>query len=319
MASASANLARLRKLLGEDGASTLTHAPLNRVVTAHQSYEPQAIPFMLLFGTVHDKSTGRPGQIWVLFYPPAEDDGAAAVEFHSYDAISDTSFRFDKQNICSVTTEVAPAFKTPKRSSKAKYEALAKYYFLEKLASMECQEGGTVELQVDIRIGQSLLDALKSVCIKFKKHAESQIPVRESRSMSATLLSDPDGVARPMSASPELGKPFVLLPPRIASRARDEIDHTDKVNALADLRTKEAEIDVATEDIEKEMETLQESRPKINEELQQLERELGIKREHKMEIAAQREDFFKDMSLAEAFELGREVERNRHKKRQRLS
>ncbi|EFQ88031.1 hypothetical protein P3342_002621 [Pyrenophora teres f. teres] len=319
MSTASVNLTRLRKLLGESAASTLIHAPLDRIVTKHQFHEPNAISFMFLFGTIIDKSTGRSEEVWILFYPPAENNGAAVVEFHAYDAASNTSIRFEKQNICTMITEVAPAFKTPKRSSKAKYEALAKYYFLEKLASMESQEGGAVELQAEVFLSQTLLDALKTVCIEFKKHAESQIPTRESRSLSATLIGDPDRVAQLLSAAPEPGTPFVKLPPHLALRPRAETFHADKIDVLVDLRIKEAEIDAATEDAKKELSKLQEARAELQRELQKLEQGLENNREDKMKIVAQREEFLKGMSLVDVFDLGSEVERTRPEKRQRLT
>jgi len=209
MAVASANLARLRELLGEPTASTLVYTPLDYVVASPQTHERFAISFMFLFGTIQDKSTGRQERIWVLLYPPRENNGPAELQFQSYDATSGTCNRFANENISTMMMEIAPAFKF-KRGSRAKYESLAKYYFLEKLAS---QKGDVEELQVEMYISRGMLDGLKNACTEFKKQSETEMPFREPLSDSVTLLGDPDEAA----CSPRSEFSLVILTPK-ASR-----------------------------------------------------------------------------------------------------
>jgi len=234
MAVASANLVRLRELLGEPTASTLGYTPLDLVVNSPQTHDPFAISFMFQFGTLQDKSTGLQEKIWVLLYPPVVNNGPAELQFQSYDATSGTCNRFANENISTIMMEVAPAFRF-KRGSRAKYESLAKYYFLEKLAS---QTDDLEELRVEMYISRGMLDALKNACTEFKKHSESQMPVRESRSDSVTLLGDPDEVTR----SPKSEFSLVILTPKVpravsSTRAMSHLAlflrNTDNCSALS--------------------------------------------------------------------------------------
>lgn len=137
MSVATTNLAQLRKELGTEGEALLDHAPYKDIVVESQHYDPHAIPFRFLFGYIPERWTNRQQEVWVLLYPPTKQGGHPEVQFHSGGTGRGEFAKHDDANIGTTVASIAVAFKTLKKASKSKYVALAKYYYLRRLAGVE--------------------------------------------------------------------------------------------------------------------------------------------------------------------------------------
>lgn len=191
MAVATVNLAQLRTQLGPQSQTLLDHAPYQEIITAPQLYDSRAVSFKFFFGYIPEKITKKPQKVWVLLYPPSRIAGPAEVQFHSCDPETGEFAKHDDGNISSTVTEFAPAFKNPKKASKGKHVALAKYYYLEALAALETQSGRANELAIPIPISRTFVDSLKAACREFEE-AKAKVLNLALRSPPATLAGDQD-------------------------------------------------------------------------------------------------------------------------------
>lgn len=198
---ASANLAKLREELGEPVASSLHYAPLDKLIIKSQHHEPDAISFMLLFGHVRQQWMENKQEVLIILYPPSDEGRKAEVFFHSYDDATKNKEWHHSQNICS-TADIAAAFKMPKKASQSKNVALAKYYFLERLAAEEARNNGISELKFPLIVNKSFLEGLKLACREFENEAKntparfdrqphtSLAPEMNSQSSDTTIIGD---------------------------------------------------------------------------------------------------------------------------------
>jgi hypothetical protein len=173
MYSAAENLKLLRNELGEQ-AHLLQHPPLNQVRTAKLSIheDPLAVSFKIAFGYIEEKN-GLPGgdrqQVWIKLYPAAKPGARAEIQFHTYDTKGAYVCRQDSESIGNDASGYTRAFRLPNKSRwiKSKLQALAKYYFLVKLAEI----GDAVDAkksQFGIAVGKTFKDDLKAVCREFE-------------------------------------------------------------------------------------------------------------------------------------------------------
>jgi hypothetical protein len=220
---ASKNLAELRRQLGEPVTSSLRYAPLDKLITKPQTHEQEAISFALVFGHVRKQWTEGQEEAWILLYPPTKEGGQARIEFVSYDEATDEFEKHDGQNISS-TAEHAAAFKMPKKASRGKFVALARYYFLEKLAAVEAENNGLCELKFPLPVNKGLLDSLKTACCEFEDEAkkalarsdkQSHAPpsaIFDSQDSDTTIMADAPPVLQKQTQGPR------VVPVRAAPR-----------------------------------------------------------------------------------------------------
>lgn len=186
---ASANLAELRKQLGEPLVAFLDKLPFHDV--AHrQVHEPKAISFMLELGSIPSRSPAKQEKVWIVLFPPTQDS-QSRVHFYSWEAEPEEWVIHDGQNICAAVTDYTPAFKMSKKPSRAKCTALAKYYFL-KILAIEENENGICELKYPLPVNKSFLNDLKSACSEVKDEIKVTPSSRQSRASSVTLVNTQD-------------------------------------------------------------------------------------------------------------------------------
>jgi hypothetical protein len=207
MFSATENLRLLKTALG-DQAHLLQHPPLDRLITAPLGNDDQAISFKLKFGAIRAKKVGKAmgsspetsdseqeftidseQNVWIHLYPATKPGERVEIQFHAYDSKGAHVARHDGENIGKVVTGCTTAFAFPKkcRWTRPKLVALAKYYFLRKLA-----DTGTAEdkkkLQFGIPITRSFKDDLKTVCREFQEEA-SRVNTNAARVVSGEQYS----------------------------------------------------------------------------------------------------------------------------------
>jgi hypothetical protein len=105
-------------------------------------------------------------------YPAAKPGERVEIQFHAYAANGAHIARHDGENIGKVVTGCTTAFALPKkcRWSRPKLVALAKYYFLRKLADTSTDDDKK-KLQFGIPVTKSFKDDLKTVCREFQEEA----------------------------------------------------------------------------------------------------------------------------------------------------
>ena len=192
MFSATDTLERLRNELGAQ-AALLDHPPFHRLITAPLRDDPQSLSFRIKFGAIqHSKPTappigsspGPPDQepkvgtkhdIWIHMYPARRANGHVGIQFHGYDSEDKHVGWYDEKNIGKVVTACTSAFAFPAKASlgrwtKDKLMALAKWYFLRKLAEHTTEEDKE-KLHIGIAITSQFKDDLKRVCYEFDEQA----------------------------------------------------------------------------------------------------------------------------------------------------
>ncbi|CAN9338735.1 unnamed protein product [Alternaria alternata] len=285
MTVAIANLAQLRKEIGVEGQALLDYAPYSKIGYAPQSYDQCAVPFKLLFGQITDYYTKKLLVVWILLYPPNKEGDHAEVQFHSLDPETKKLTRHDDSNISATITTVADAFRTPKKGSKSKHVALAKYYFLEILVKRSEKPEHRDELTIPISITRTLVEGLKAACRDFEGEANASLLDTQSRSQSATLVDDDEDSV--LSDAPE--DPFEPAQPITPAT----VPASSKIVAEI-AETKRA---------------LQE----IGETLREDEEKNRVIEEKLIKIAARREKLLEGMSAMEAYKLGGEMMKKRRK------
>ncbi|CAN9401170.1 unnamed protein product [Alternaria alternata] len=322
MTVAIANLAQLRKELGVEGQALLDYAPHSKIRYAHQTHDQRAVPFKLLFGQITDKYTKKLLHIWILLYPPNKEGGNAEVQFHSLDPET----RHDDSNISATITTIADAFKTPKRGSKNKYVALAKYYFLNIIISRWTEQERQYDLAIPIPITRSLIDALKTACREFEAEAKANLSDTQSRSQSATLVDDDEDSV--LSDAPE--DPFEPAQPITPATVPASVSkHADilvrwsspqqtysasasqLVEDLTKLQDEEVELRDSQSKIVAEIAETKLALQEIGETLQEDEEKNRVIEEKLIKIAARREQLLEGMSAMEAYKLGGEMMKKR--------
>ncbi|RYN24181.1 hypothetical protein AA0113_g7824 [Alternaria arborescens] len=306
MTVAIANLAQLRKELGFEGQALLDYAPHSKIRYAPQTHDQRAVPFKLLFGQITDKYTKKLLHVWILLYPPNKEGGNAEVQFQSLDPET----RHDDSNISITITTIADAFKTPKRGSKNKYVALAKYYFLNIIISRWTEQERQYDLAIPIPITRSLIDALKTACREFEAEAKANLSDTQSRSQSATLVDDDEDSV--LSDAPE--DPFEPAQPIIPATvpaSTYSASASQLVEDLTKLQDEEVELRDSQSKIVAEIAETKLALQEIGETLREDEKKNRVIEEKLIKIAARREQLLDGMSALEAYKLGGEIMKKR--------
>ncbi|KAF5854684.1 hypothetical protein GGP41_007395, partial [Bipolaris sorokiniana] len=276
---ASKNLAEIREKLGEPFANSLEYLPLDKVITKTQKHEEDYISFMLLFGHVRNQCEDGNQEVWVMLSPPTKEGGQTRIEFNSYDSATGASEWHNNHNI-STSAENAAAFKMPKKASLGKHTALARYYFLQKLAADEAKNNGISELKFPIPVKKGLLECLKTACSEFEGEAKAALASYQSLSQKAKTATTP--------------------------------------SPLAILNDKEKNIKSHIANLDDHLIALTEQRVDLEQRCKHVEAERLVAEKEIASIKAQRDDLFKGMSPEAVFELGRSSERTNPTKRRKL-
>ncbi|KAH6843675.1 hypothetical protein B0T12DRAFT_506205 [Alternaria alternata] len=305
MTVAIANLAQLRKELGVEGQALLDYAPYSKIGYAPQTYDQCAVPFKLLFGQITDYYTKKLLVVWILLYPPNKEGDHAEVQFHSLDPETKKLTRHDDSNISATITTVADAFRTPKKGSKSKHVALAKYYFLEILAKRSEKPEHRDELAIPISITRTLVEGLKAACREFEAETNASLLDTQSRSRSATLVDDDEDSV--LSDAPEDPKHADILTRRNLPQQTYSASDTQLFEDLTKLQDGEDEIHRSKGEIVAEIAESKLALQEINEELRKNEEKNRMFEEKLVRIAARREQLLEGVSAMEAYKLGGEM------------
>ncbi|KAL1793673.1 hypothetical protein ACET3X_008655 [Alternaria dauci] len=309
MTVATENLAHLRKQLGIQGQALLDYAPYSKIEYASQTYDLRAVSFKLLFGHNTDKYTKKPQDVWILLYPPTKEGGHAEVQFHSLDSDTQHFTKHDDSNISATMTTIANAFKTPKKGSKGKHVALAKYYFLNAIATRSTQMGRQDELSIPIPITRSFVDGLKVACREFEEEAKAHRSDTLSRSQSATLVNDNDSV---LSDTPEdVSERAEPITPAVVPASTHGGSNTQLIENLIKLQEEEDRIHRFINERATEIAALEAAREEIEGEFRLLAERSRMSEEEMVKITARREHLLKGMTATEVFKLGREMANKR--------
>ena len=168
MTIAATNLADLRSGLGES-VNLLKYAPLHRVQTAAIQVE-EAIKFAIFFGSKNDRKSNKKLSLWFHMYPASRPNGYAEIHLNSYIG-SDHWGKCDLEVTCKSVVERHAAFQISGVWSKAKLVALAKYYFLEKLAASNVDDKN---MQYGVPITESFKNSLRAICRVFEEEAQGE-------------------------------------------------------------------------------------------------------------------------------------------------
>lgn len=308
MAPTAASLAQLRAALG-DNADLLQYAPLDKV-TVEPLTDPDALSFAILFGYIHDQYTGARQSVWVHLYPAKCAGRHAEVQFHSHDGAV-PGVKFDSDVIGRDVAGYDTAFKMPRRWSKTKAIALAKYYFLAKSVNRLPDEQ---KMRFGIPLSQTFKLDLLAVCSDFKDIKESQriSPAQPTNdnTKTTTLHSLPPSFKAILDAqnrSPAAGNINVMKEESVESPGGN---HTQFLNVRNQVITELVKLEAEEEAIKKVLIT-------IDEQMAALQAKRAEQKREKEKINSRKEHLFERIPFVEAFNLGVEVERVRREKRRR--
>ncbi|EUC49095.1 hypothetical protein COCMIDRAFT_85696 [Bipolaris oryzae ATCC 44560] len=308
---ASKNLAEIREQLGEPFATALEYLPLDKVITKTQKHEEDAISFMLLFGHIRNQCENGDRDVWVLLFPPTKEDGQSKIEFNSYDSATGASEWHNNHNI-STSAENAAAFKMPKKASLGKHTALARYYFLQKLAANETKNDGISELKFAMKVNRGLLDCLKTACNEFEGAAKAAL-ARSVRQLSVTLPESQES-----DATLDFEDSRETVNERLQRAWAPQTPLNKIAQALASLNDKEMNVKTRITNLDDYLMTLTEERLDLEQRCKNVEAERLAAEKEVASIKAQRETLFKGLSPEAVFELGRNSERTNPTKRRKL-
>ncbi|KAL6706648.1 hypothetical protein ACN47E_005190 [Coniothyrium glycines] len=310
-------IARLRADLGVR-ADDLKYAPLSDVSTMDQDHEPAAVSFKIEFGYTRDKyDQGKRRQVWLLLIPSPKS-GRMEIRFHSHDEIDDHEAQYNPENICKSIKDCARAFNHTKIRSRAKYMALAKYYFLMKLAEIG-NEDDLHKIRSGFVMSKSSVDELGSVCRDFKEEATrvSNLPA----SSQVALAHSSDGPDSDLSDEPAEGFDVEeALVREDTLGAKDEQGPTELTGEQIHISTAETKKEVATSaliELDDAEELLVTEVASIEDEISALIRRRKVLDEEVKNIETRRKNVLEDYGRTDAYSLGREVERMRSVKRPR--
>jgi hypothetical protein len=190
MSNTATDLDRLKFELGEQQ-RLLQYVPFHELAIETLD-DPAAVSFKIQFGYIRLSATNVVGstsahspeedmavsnlqKIWIHFYPAVKPGKVPEIQFHAYGIDGGHIARHDGENIGRTVSGCVTAFLLPDRRtwSRAKLIALAKYYFLRKLA--ETSDSNDIEkLQHGVPITKSFKEDLKAVCRKFKENADEK-------------------------------------------------------------------------------------------------------------------------------------------------
>ncbi|KAI4929132.1 hypothetical protein J4E85_005757 [Alternaria conjuncta] len=305
MTVANDNLAEIQTL-----GALLNYAPYDEVVKSPQTYDPSAISFKIHFGQIIDKQSKTQQEVWVLLYPPNNERRHAEVRFHSSHPDTGALVWHDESNISTTVSALAKAFRNPKKATKSKHAALAKYYYLMALAAEETETGRASELKIPIPINQTLSENLKVVCREFKEEAEGLQSDTLEDGDSSDLSDAPEDLLKPTQQPVESVSIVTPNPSHIPT-----LD-SQRVDTLLAARNEKLQLQSSNNNLMNEKTKLETARQEIAEklelvdgELQRMEQQLRANDEERASIEIRRRQVLEGMSAAEAFELGGLMER----------
>jgi hypothetical protein len=191
MSNTATDLDRLKFELGEQQ-RLLQYVPFHELAIETLDDDPAAVSFKIQFGYIRvsatnvvgstsshsleeDMAVGNLQKIWIHFYPAVKPGKVPEIQFHAYGIDGGHIARHDGENIGRTVSGCVTAFLLPGQRTwpRAKLIALAKYYFLRKLA--ETSDSKDMEkLQHGVPITKSFKEELKAVCRKFKENADKK-------------------------------------------------------------------------------------------------------------------------------------------------
>ncbi|KAI4663316.1 uncharacterized protein J4E78_003727 [Alternaria triticimaculans] len=299
------NLAEIQTL-----GAQLDYAPYDEVVTSPQTYDPGAVSFKIHFGHIIDEQSKTQQEVWVLLYPPINEKAHAGVQFHSSHPDTGALVKYDESNISTTVSALAKAFRNPKKATKGKHAALAKYYYLMALAAEETETGRASELKIPIPINQTLSENLKVVCREFKEEAKEPQSDTIGDGDSSDLSDPPDDPLKPTQQPVESVSIVTPNPFHIPT------SNSQQADALRAAIDEEIQLQSSNNDLVNEKTELEAARQEIAGKLQQVERalqqteqQLQANDEERASIEIRRGQVLEGMSAADAFELGRSMER----------
>ncbi|KAI4678942.1 uncharacterized protein J4E88_006230 [Alternaria novae-zelandiae] len=310
MTVANDNLAEIQANLG----ALLDNAPYDEVIKSPQTYEPGAISFKIRFGHIIDKQSKTQQEVWVLLYPPINEKRHAEVRFHSFHPDTGALVWYDESNISTTVSTLADAFRNPKKATKHKHVALAKYYYLKALATKETETetetGRASELKIPIPITQTLLESLRVVCWEFEEEAKKLQSDTLGEGDGSDLSDPPDDLLKPTQQPVDS---VSIVTPNLSHIPTSNSQQVDTLLAALDeeiqLQSSNNKLVNEKTELETARQEIAENLQKVEEELQRREQQLRANDEERASIEIRRKQVVEGLSAADAFELGRSMER----------
>lgn len=214
-------LAQLKADLGEH-AQNLQYTRLHDLIIKPLDNDPAAISFKLLFGSIRDQKTGKRDNVYIHLYPATTSGDRPEIQFHSYDQIRGTKAKLYGETIGRNVSAIASAFQIgSRRWSHSKLTALARYYFLEKLAEFQ-DEHDDEKLKFGLLISKSFKDDLRTVCREFQEaRTHSHNPVISSAARISDTSQESELSSVPEDFDRNSKHPPVTLQERTARREED--------------------------------------------------------------------------------------------------
>jgi hypothetical protein len=218
MPATNTGLERLKAELG-DQAHLLQYTPFEKLVTAELFNEPQAVSFKVMLGYfrarrdngAHEDSSEhledgmlkhKKHEVWIHLYPAHNSRSHAEIQFHAYDSNGGYIGKLDGENISKVISGCVIAFVLPSRYrwSRAKLVALAKYYFLRKIAESN-NESDQNKSRYGVSITKTFKDDVIAVCREFGEEVKkpgsvtvSAANLEQGSSQESVLSEEPNGL-----------------------------------------------------------------------------------------------------------------------------
>ncbi|KAI4704931.1 hypothetical protein J4E89_009516 [Alternaria sp. Ai002NY15] len=313
MTVANDNLAEITADLG----ALLDYLPYDKVVKSPQTYDSHAISFKIRFGHIIDKQSKMQQEVWVLLYPPINEKRHAGVQFHSSHPDTGALVTYDESNISTTVSALAKAFRNPKKATKGKHAALAKYYYLMALAAEETETGRASELKIPIPINQTLSENLRAVCWEFEEEAKELQSDTLGEGDGSDLSDPPDDLLKPTQQPVESVSIVTPNPSHIPTSNSQRVDtllaacdeEIQLQSSNNNLVNEKTELETARQEIAGQLQKVEGALQQVERELQQVEQRLRANDEESASIEIRREQVLEGMSAKDAFELGRSMER----------
>jgi hypothetical protein len=186
MFSAVDSLHLLETALG-DQVHLLKYPPLHQVVTGTLNDDPEAVSFKILLGYIRNQqfnvteerlsyrfeenvASRNKEELWIHLYHAEKPGKMPEIQFHAYEVDGDYVAKHDSETITRLVSGYAAAFTLPTgaRWSRGKLMAIAKYYFLRKLAETD-NETDRKKMEFGIPFTKSFKEDLKNACREFEK------------------------------------------------------------------------------------------------------------------------------------------------------
>lgn len=147
----------LEQLFSEVGKEALKHIPVGKVVFERCEPDQNSVTIRIWYGHARLRELDlKESPVWIYIYPARKQDGNPDIYFRAFE--DGAPRNLDSDRLVSFVEKPAPAFKGV--TTRDKTRALAKYYFLQKMAEVKTPAS---EWQFGIPLTNRFLDYLRQL------------------------------------------------------------------------------------------------------------------------------------------------------------